>query len=597
MTHCHRPHRAHGPERSRKSAPSCRVVARAALGLLGLVLGVGCASEEVISSSGASEVSFSQLTALASNEKEAVLSPDGSRLAFVSDQDGSSSVYLRTRDGRIVPLTSSSQDDGNPSWSPDGHRLAFHSDRGGYDGIWLMTAEGGEAEALTPRDMASFHAAWSPDGSRIAFISNAAGSFDVWTVPVDGGSPKPVTSHSDNEWWPRWSPDSQQIVFYTTWGDKMTDIWTIAADGSDLNQITANDAEDYRPAWSPDGEWITFVSNRHGQSDIWVVPAHGGEPRRVTDDQAYRDFPSWSPDGKALILSYQPNTSLYAIPVAGGAPVRLTNDAASETRPSVSPDGRQIAYQARHQREENVWVMPLNGGEPRVLAGANEFQADGVWSPDGSAMVFVQGLGGDPRSANLWTIPTAGGTPRQLTEVGYVSDPVWCEQGRSIVFAARESEDAWTQLWKIPAEGGVPVALTTLAQHNRPSDCSADGSLILFTQAATGAYGGSLLANGRLLVLPVSGGAPRPLPGDYPREGARWSPDGSMIAFISSEEGGVQLYVMPTAGGDAVRVTSGQEVQSWPSWSPDGQTLYVAMRNGGYDIWRIELRSLLGNDE
>ncbi len=565
-----------------------------------MIIGVGAiqgqvSANDALQDSGDAGARFSQIISEPGNEKGAVLSPDGLTTAFVSDKDGSSSIYLRYSDGQISRVTSSLHNAGNPTWSPDGNRIAFYSDRSGYRGIWVLDV--GEpdaaAEAITPTNMTAFHASWSPVGDRIAFISDSAGSYDVWTVALEGGHLVRVTDHPDNEWWPRWSPDGRDIVFYTTWGDAMTDIWTIGADGSNLNQITNNNAEDYRPTWSPDGSLIAFVSNRENQSDLWVVPAGGGAATRVTNDNSYRDFLSWSPDGDALIVSYQPNTSIYAISVTGDAPQQLTSDSGSEFGPSVSPTGRWLLYEARYQREENIWLLPLDDGNPRVLAGVNEFQTAGAWSPDGATIAFVQGLGGDPRSANLWTAPSEGGMPRKLTDVGYVSDPVWCEQGNSIVFSVREGEQGRTQLWKVPSTGGVAVVMTDLPDHNRPTDCSPDGSRILLTQSETGAYRGSPTGEGRILEISVFGGDPVVLRGDRPGEGGRWSPDGSTIAFVSNENGVPAIFIMPANGGRATAVTGGEGTQSWPSWSPDGKQLFAAMSNGGFDIWRIELQDLL----
>ncbi len=123
------------------------------------------------------------------------------QLAFESDRDGNTDVYLVDTDGEnLVRLTDEQAYDGTPSWSPDGQRIAFTSERSGNPDIYLMDADAGNVVRLTEGDgVFNVVPEWSPDGSQILFISNrtykvrgGGGSLEVpanpkiWVMQSDG---------------------------------------------------------------------------------------------------------------------------------------------------------------------------------------------------------------------------------------------------------------------------------------------------------------------------------------------------------------------------------------------------------------------------
>ncbi len=134
----------------------------------------------------------SGLTRLTNNGAEdgaAHLSPDGTRIVFVSGRDGNLEVYVMNSDGtNPLRLTNAPGLDAEPSWSPDGTRILFTSDRAGAPEIFSMAPDGSAVTQLTTGSGSPVVqiGRWSPDGQRISFARASAGVSAVWTAKADG---------------------------------------------------------------------------------------------------------------------------------------------------------------------------------------------------------------------------------------------------------------------------------------------------------------------------------------------------------------------------------------------------------------------------
>jgi Tol biopolymer transport system component len=124
----------------------------------------------------------------ASLETDPAWSPDGRKIAFVSDRDGNREIYVGNADGSSPHrLTDNPAIDQFPAWSPDSSKLAFGTNRDGNDEIYVMSASDGSGQTnLTADPAADRYAAWSPDGAKIAFRSSRAHSFDIFLMNPDG---------------------------------------------------------------------------------------------------------------------------------------------------------------------------------------------------------------------------------------------------------------------------------------------------------------------------------------------------------------------------------------------------------------------------
>lgn len=232
-------------------------------------------------------------TTPAIDESLAAVSPDGQRIAFVSDQDGNKEIYVMNGDGTgRMRLTYNATPDLWPAWSPDGARIAFDSERDGNREIYIMDADGSHLYRVTNHWAADGGPTWSPDGTRFVFHSNRDGNHEIYAMKIDGSEIRRLTDHPADEWAPTWSPDGSRIAFMS-YRNGSAEIYVMDVNGGNLRNLTNHPAEDAVPAWSPDGTQIAFESNRDGSRDLYMMNADGGNLRRLTTNGNSDGRPVW----------------------------------------------------------------------------------------------------------------------------------------------------------------------------------------------------------------------------------------------------------------------------------------------------------------
>jgi len=142
-----------------------------------------------------------QLTTASANETDPALSPDGTKIAYVSDVSGVTKLWLCAADGSgQEPLTSgfgfAGSIEASPSWAPDGQRIVFVSTANGSANLFVLTLGGGLPTPLVTGPSANVEPAWNPDGTIVAFASNRStgGSTNIFTVDVTTQVVAQVTS-------------------------------------------------------------------------------------------------------------------------------------------------------------------------------------------------------------------------------------------------------------------------------------------------------------------------------------------------------------------------------------------------------------------
>jgi Tol biopolymer transport system component len=251
-------------------------------------------------------------------------SPDGTRVVFAqtpSEPIGPVTIWVADADGTNARQIGTSPSPRKFSWSPDGTRIAFVSDDSGFS-VVVLRADGGGSTTVSYDASASGPPSWSPDGTELAFTTT--NDADIAVAKVDGSGRRLLMQDSPRDVAPSWSPDGSQIAFFREAGGAFR-LYSIQADGTRLHQLGQTTVfVPAPPAWSPDGSRVLFGGSetvgysRYGpyyRSDVYTVAADGAGERRLTDSSSPNAgfAPSWSPDGRRIaFLSARQRTEAFA---------------------------------------------------------------------------------------------------------------------------------------------------------------------------------------------------------------------------------------------------------------------------------------------
>jgi Tol biopolymer transport system component len=164
-------------------------------------------------------------------------------------------------------------------------------------------------------------------------------------------------------------------------------------DGSNPQRLTGTNY-DRNPAITPDGKWIIYVSFGDMGPTLWKMPVDGGQPVELVDKYALG--PAISPDGKSIACYYwdqmpESQLGIAVLPIEGGAPLNKFNIPAMFVR--WTPDGRGLVYVDNRSGVSNLWMQPVDGGQPMQLT---DFKTDQIfvfdWSRDGRQLLLARGV-------------------------------------------------------------------------------------------------------------------------------------------------------------------------------------------------------------
>lgn len=252
---------------------------------------------------------FTNLTDLISADTDPAWSPDGKRIAFASDRDGSNQIYVMDADGKYPMELTSDYINDHPVWLPDGSSIAFRTQDGA--GMWWWRTIHLTTYEITNYSEPSYDfffqtPAWSPDGSRLAYMSLVEqmerndGSSQLHVKVLPNRSDVALT----NDVWaninPVWSPDGTQIAFFSERDGtyNLFALYIINADGSGLERITEPQySENASVSWSPDGKWVVVGGNEYPFSSVVIINLKTGEFHEflVLTAGLTASFPAWQP--------------------------------------------------------------------------------------------------------------------------------------------------------------------------------------------------------------------------------------------------------------------------------------------------------------
>jgi Tol biopolymer transport system component len=491
-----------------------------------------------------------------------VLSPDGSRLAFVvTDGKLRSQLCVRslaTGESLVLPNTETAR---NPFWSPDGRVLAFFAQT---TGLVVVPASGGAVE-LVAASGPGRGGTWAPDGTILyspALLSSIfrivpTGRVAVTTLDESRGE----SSHQ----WPQFLPDGKHFLYVVQRVDPVTrrneSELCVQALGETQRKVLLKavtravhvsghllfarsgalmaqpfDAARLETTGDPFvvAPRVQFLAD--GGAGIFAASAAGllvyapggtiGNSRLVVYDRSGREVralgdvgnywtPRVSPDGKLVaaevIDSVSSNRDVWTFDAAGSEPpVRRTFDAGEDYTPVFSPDGTRLAYASYRKGTWSIYERTLSGSdEERLLAAA---------APSSS--------------------PAAGPAPRaeRFIEAGSKFLTAWSPDGRFIAFNG-STRDTAEDMWMLSVADGAATALLRTPASERDT---------------------------------------------------AFSPDGRWIAYLSSESGGPEVYVRSYGGpGGKWQVSTGGGIQ--PRWSRDGRELFYLAT--GFRLTAVPVRT------
>jgi serine/threonine protein kinase/Tol biopolymer transport system component len=277
----------------------------------------------------------------------------------------------------------------------------------------LLSYPDGEVRRIT-NDANNYSRVSATADSKTFLALHVEEDSSIWRVMPGGGKqfiPLNV-SHKKGVMAVAWSRGGQFI--YTVDDGNSINLWARDVDGESTKQLTFDTSKNFRPTMSPDGRSIFFVSSRAGGTNLWRMEPDGTHPKRLTSGQ-YEDMPSVSPDGQWVF--YRTGTSIRKVPVEGGTSVKLFNKSA--LYPVASPDGRLLAFFTNVQPDSKRWELEIADLKSQSIVRSFALPETVVpfnglsWAPDGRGLTYLSTLSG---AANLWLQPLDDGQPRQITD-------------------------------------------------------------------------------------------------------------------------------------------------------------------------------------
>ncbi len=190
-------------------------------------------------------------------------------VVFTSYRDGNGELYaMHFGGGSAVRVTNTAANETQPALSPDATKIAYVSDVSGVTKLWMSATNGFGAQPLTAgfgfAGAVEASPSWAPDGKRIVFVSTVNGSADLFVLSLSGGAPMPLVVAPSADVEPAWSPDGSQVAFASDRSSGgATNIYVVNVATGIVTQATTGGGPDGQPGWLPDGRLIytTWVAN------------------------------------------------------------------------------------------------------------------------------------------------------------------------------------------------------------------------------------------------------------------------------------------------------------------------------------------------
>lgn len=240
-----------------------------------------------------------QITRFRSTSIEPAISPDGTRLAFVSYARGTPGIFVFSvdppRDLRFYNQRASVNE--TPSFTPDGKQIVYSSSapRDNCCRIYIANLDGTGFRPITSSSFIDVEPKVNPKtGSTIVFVSGRSGPQQVYLMNSDGTGIERLTPGEGEASNPSWNPDGQHIAFSWTRGFAAGNwnVFIMEVASRQITQLTHSEGRNENPTWAPDGVHLAFMSTRAGGRQIWTMLADGTQAHQLTT-QGHNESPVW----------------------------------------------------------------------------------------------------------------------------------------------------------------------------------------------------------------------------------------------------------------------------------------------------------------
>lgn len=236
----------------------------------------------------------------------------GTHIYFISDRSGHKEIWAMDPDGlnqrRVTSLNASSRE---PAVSPDGSKLVFMSDAKPAPGIVVFSVD-------PPRSL-GFHnqhasinltPSFTQDGKQILYASSGSGGCcQIYLANLDGSGVRPITSGTFLDVEPKVNPKTGSTVVFSSNRSGSEQIYLMNLDGTGIERLTPGTGEASNPSWNPDGQHIAFSWTRGyaaGNWNVFVMDVASRDPLQLTHsgsgNEGRNENPVWAPDGKHLVF-------------------------------------------------------------------------------------------------------------------------------------------------------------------------------------------------------------------------------------------------------------------------------------------------------
>jgi len=436
---------------------------------------------------------FQTVTDFDGTEQAAAISRDGKFVAFLSERDGHTDVWVtQPGSGQFHNLTHGwALELVNPAartlgFSPDGALVTFWTRKpanaGEQIGVWAVPTLGGQPRPYL-EGVAEFD--WSHDGSRLTYHTVAPGDplFVSDGAPHAPGAPIFTALAGQHSHFPVWASDDAFIYFVRGVLPDKLDIWRIRPAGGQPERITAHNGNVSHPVILNRRTLMYLATDPDGAGPwLYSIDVERRIPHRLTFGPDRYTSLAATADGKLLVVTRaSPRRSLWRMRISESraelsAPARIaltpanafsarlgpgylicvSGSATGESiwkqvngtdtelwggrgahiigSPAISPDGGQIAFSVRQGSQTLLYVMQADGSNTRVVADSLEFEGSPAWNPDGR---FITSAANDHGVPHLFQVPIDGGRPTVLVR-DYSVDPAWEPSGRFVVYSGRD---------------------------------------------------------------------------------------------------------------------------------------------------------------